>query len=141
MYFGLKTLATQSHSSARIVACAGRMQFMLKVCECFENATASYSTAATITFATAAALKQARRSERDNTTALVNQGHTKKNYQSYSTTATTKAATDRPVYSWASCFGKDSVNGKHLTRHNRFYCTKPSTKKKMASVFLEEKRI
>lgn len=130
MYLGLKTVATQSYSTARIVACADQLQFMLKVCKRFEICTASYSIAATTTFASTAALKQFKWLERDNTTALVNQGHTTKTYQSYSTTAT-----DRPVYSLASYFGEDLVNGKHLTRHSRFYSTKPSTKKKMASIF------
>lgn len=138
----LKTIATQSYSLSRIVACAGQSQFILK---CIENRSSCYSTAAaaattTTTFALVAASKQRQRIERDNTTILADQGHTTKNYQTYSRlalTTTTTATADRPVYSLASHFGKELVNGKHSTRHNRLYCTKQSTKKKMASIFTE----
>lgn len=138
----LKTIATQSYSSARIVACTDQSQFMLKFIE--THSSCNSTAIATTAFASAAASKNYKRVERDNTTIHTDQGQATKNYQSYSrlalptSAATTTTITDRPVFTLASYFGKELVKVKHLIRHNRFYCTRQSTKKKMASISNEK---
>lgn len=88
--------------------------------------------------------------ERDNNKAIACEGHTvNRIYQaSYATrlvcsalNTTTAKATDRPVYPYCIQWENNSVKQQPFTRHNRFYCTAKTIKKKMVRQLLQKLNI
>lgn len=113
--------------------------------ECLKSQIFHYAAATTISTSTTTTTTSASKcvsggdKERDNTKFIASEGHIANcTYQApfarlvFSTsTAAATALTDRPVYPHFIHCIKHTANRPPLTRHNRFYCTTKTIRKKM----------